>query len=309
MTEHQKKKVLIGLYGLSRTFKQTSVLLFERIINPNKDNYDFDIIINTDFNAEVLTYGRQDNSNRVSCYKYNKLDDLYSDLYTCYNRENQLKEVIIYNKENTFFIHPYFITFKRIQQILKKAYDNNKTYDIYIIMRLDSVISETLDLNSVSNEIVLMSANFTREYFLHNRDILDCFYGSYKPFMYWFNSLIKLFDTVVSKKQETINYFDKEPFCDNSIISYFNEKYNNTDKNDKNIIHDTTSKVKLRHTSCNISDRYYFNNEVIEFALNDYYKLDYDYLFKEIVCTIYIILQSEQFYLSEHKNFYYHIVR
>lgn len=309
MTKHGKKKVLIGLYGLSRTFKQTSVLLFERIINPNKDKYDFDIIINTDFNAEVLTYGRQDNSNGVSCYKYNKLDDLYSDLYTCYNRENQLKEVIIYNKENTFFIHPFFLTFKRIQQILKKAYDSNKTYDIYIVMRLDMLITTTLDLNSVSNELVPLSGNFTRNYFLHNRDILDSFYGSYKPFMYWFYSLIQIFDSVVSKKQETINYFDKEPFCDNSIISYFNEKYNNIDKNNKNIIHSVVDKVKLLHTSCSILGKYHVNNEVIEFRLNDYYELHYDYLFKEIVYTIYIILQSEQFDLSEHRNLYYTIIR
>ncbi len=309
MTTVNKKKVLIGLYGLTRTFKQTSSLLFERIINPNKDSYDFDIYINTDFDAGVLTCGRADNSNGTSCHKYSNLDDLYADLNAYYNKENQLKEIIIYNKENTFLIHPYFLIVKRIQQILKKAYDNNKVYDIYINMRMDSVITNILDLNSVSNDFVLTCGNFTRNYFLHNRDILDIFYGNYKPYMFWFYSLIKLFDGIVSKKQETLNYFDRENFCDSSMVLEFNEIYNNIDKDDKNIIDNVINKVKLLHTSCSIGDSYHFNNQIVYFSLNDYYELDYDYLFTEIVYTIHVILQSHNFCLSEHNNLYYITVR
>ena len=64
-----KKRALIGLFGLSRSFKNTADLLFERIIIPNSD-FEFDIVINTDFESNTLTANRPDNIGSISKYKY-----------------------------------------------------------------------------------------------------------------------------------------------------------------------------------------------------------------------------------------------
>jgi hypothetical protein len=49
-----KKRVLICLFGLPRTFKLTAESLFSNLIYPNSDKCDFDIIINTDFEGAGL---------------------------------------------------------------------------------------------------------------------------------------------------------------------------------------------------------------------------------------------------------------
>jgi len=47
-----KPKLLVGLYGLPRTFEHTANNFFEALIIPNMDTYDITIMINTDFDCE-----------------------------------------------------------------------------------------------------------------------------------------------------------------------------------------------------------------------------------------------------------------
>ena len=254
-----KKRVLIGLFGLSRTFKSTSKSLFENIINPNQANFDFDIVINTDFESNILTANRADNVGTISKYKYADIMELCDDLKACYNIQNQLKDIIIYNKETSFIVFPFFVVYKRIQQILKNRHANNEKYDIYIMLRLDVVINKVLLLDDVKNEFVLVSGNFTRPACIHDRDIMDAMmYGNYTAFMYWVYSTIQFFKTLTNSKMESVDFFDTIPFCDDNII----ERYESLTKHRNNEIpYDILRLVGLNHSNYEHFDHYIFNGD------------------------------------------------
>ena len=306
-----KKRVLIGLFGLSRTFKQTSEFLFDRIILPNSDNFDFDIVINTDFDSTVLTAYRNDNKGSISKFKYNNLDTFRADLTECYNRNGQLKDIIIYNKETHFVVFPWLVVYKRIQQILQNRYEKQEKYDIYIMLRLDIIINKILHLNNVHNEIVLVSGSFTRSGYLHDRDIDGALYGNYEPFMYWVYSIIKCFEGIVDRKIESVGFFDRKIFCSNEIIQRYTLEQLNCHKiYMSNQIYKILQLVKLNHTDCEMEDKYNFNNSIVKFNFSKYYNIPNDYLIRNLLFNINAILHFSTFQLSENSNnMYYHIMR
>lgn len=299
-----KKRVLIGLFGLSRTFKTTSKLLFEKIINPNIDKFDFDIVINTDFDSNVLTANRADNKGSISKYKYDNVDVLRSELTEYYNIHNQLKDIIIYNKETHFIVYPFFVVYKRIQQILKNRFDKNEKYDIYIMLRLDIVIDKVLFLNDVNNEMVLGSANFTRGCWLHDRDIMDAFlYGNYLPFMYWIYSTIKYFESLTNRKLESFNFFVNGQFCDDNIIQlYLSNQSQHHKIYENNEIYKILNIVKLNHTDYKIFDHYNFNNAIVPYCPTEYYGVQQDDFVINYLYIMSSILKFSSFHLSENRN-------
>ena len=298
----EKQRVLIGLYGLSRTFKQTSKLLFDRIIYPNLQRFTFDIMINTDFTAESLTAGRPDIRGTTSAYKYDDEQLFRDELTECYNIHCQLKDITIYNRESHFLVHPFFVIYKRIQQILAKAHETEPAYDIYIIMRMDTTVDRVVDLSEINNDVVLVSGNFTRDFYLHNRDIIDTvFYGNRTPFMYWILSMIQTFSSITKLKAESIDFFDTRSICDDAIVQQFNELRSKINENDVDAINRVINKVKLRHSPCQIADHYIFNGNRVAFDLNQYYQLSPNYLLCNIIYGIQVILGYHNFSLSETK--------
>ena len=298
MTEKVNKRVLIGLFGLARTFKDTSKLLFERIIYPNSKDYTFDIIINTDFENGSLTYGRGENGSSTANYKYDDIDLFKKDITECYNIHGQLKDIILFNKDPSFIIFPWFIVYKRIQQILQKSFENNTKYDVYIMMRMD-IIVDTVHLNDMDNELLLVSGSHVREAYLHNRDIDFMMIGNYRPFMMWIYNTVNLFKDIVNKREESKGFFDTWPICSNELVDEF-EKV-------KEICldYDTESTIKrvgLHHLNHGLADLYILNNNTIHFDVNRYYQLEPEYLFEQIVHNIKLILHSHHFFLSENKN-------
>jgi hypothetical protein len=299
-----KKRVLIGLFGLSRTFKTTSNALFERIINPNSNDFEFDIVINTDFESNVLTAYRKDNVGPISKYKYDDVDTLRDELTTSYNRDGQLKEIMIYNRETNFLVYPWFVVYKRMQQILKNRHDNNETYDIYIMLRLDVMIDRILKLNEVNNEMILMSGWLKRDFYLHDRDVADCaLYGNREPFMYWMYSTIKYYESITNLKMESIEFFERGRFCDDETIQKYttNELLRNkTCESDE--IFQVLDLVHLKHTDCAIMDHYNYNNSIVPYDFHKYYGLSNDHLIRNFLYNMKSILQFATFQLSENRN-------
>ena len=333
-----KKRVLVGLFGLSRTFKSTSKSLFEKIINPNIENFDFDIVINTDFESNVLTANRPDNQGPISKYKYDDISVFCEELKECYNIQNQLKDIIIYNKETSFIVFPFFVVYKRIQQILKNRYNKNEKYDIYIMLRLDVVINNVLLLNDVKNEIVLVSGDFTRQAYIHDRDIMDAMlYGNYNEFMYWIYSTVQYFKTLTNRKLESLHFFDTSPFCDDSIIQLYDSLNATRDlhlypfktpdlealmnnKNDMDCVsymrngvnnasemcREVMRLVKLNHCHIEFFDHYNFNGACVPINLMTYYGISLDEFIEGVFCNINAILTFGQFSLSENRNAIFH---
>ena len=282
-----KKRVLIGLFGLSRTFKTTSDLLFERIIKPNSD-FEFDIVINTDFESNTLTANRPDNIGSTSKYKYENEDKLREELTESYNRNGQLKDIIIYNKES-----------------------NNDKYDIYIMLRLDIIISNVLNLNEINNEFVFISGSFTRTGYLHDRDVDGALYGSYAPFMYWIYSTVNYFESIFNLNMESVRFFDRAQFCDNNIIQLHARNGLNLHtiySNDE--IFKILGLIKLNHANCNIFDHYNFNGSAVPYDFSKYYQIPNDHMIRIFLYNINAILHFASFQLSENRNgIVYHIIR
>ena len=305
-----KKRVLIGLFGLSRTFKTTSDLLFERIIKPNSD-FEFDIVINTDFESNTLTANRPDNIGSTSKYKYENEDKLREELTESYNRNGQLKDIIIYNKESNFIVFPWGVVYKRIQQILKNRFENNDKYDIYIMLRLDIIISNVLNLNEINNEFVFISGSFTRTGYLHDRDVDGALYGSYAPFMYWIYSTVNYFESIFNLNMESVRFFDRAQFCDNNIIQLHARNGLNLHtiySNDE--IFKILGLIKLNHANCNIFDHYNFNGSAVPYDFSKYYQIPNDHMIRIFLYNINAILNFASFQLSEHRNgIVYHIIR
>ncbi len=274
--------------GLYRTFKLTSIELFNKIILPNIKNYDFDIVINTDYECNLLTSNRPDNND-----KYTKIEHLYDDLYKHYNIHNQLKDIIIYNKPTEYIIFPWFLFYKRIQQIIEKY---NDMYDV--------IIDSILNLDTIHNEICFITGYNTRNAYLHNRDMDFMICGNYKPFMYWIYLIIETFNTILNKKRESFNFYNK---FNNTLIKEINTIKNNSVTN----LNSIQTKIKLLHTSDEIIDNYTLNNVSQQFNLNKYYNLSNTYIFHNILYNISIILQNYNVVLSENKCIiiHSHIIR
>lgn len=303
---NKKPTCLIGLFGLSRTFKQTSQMLFQKLIDPNKDKYDFDIIINTDFENKGCTSARPDTHSGVSTYKYKNIEDFKNDLYKIYNKYNQLQDILLYNYDNTVSVWSWCLVYKRIQLILQSAFKNKKVYDIYIMLRMDSVIDNILDLDTIKNEVLIITGVTTRSFFFHNRDTDLVICGNYKPFMYWVLNVIKLFDSLVSKNKLTENFFSKEPICENIIINEMNEELSSMENSMQYKTDEDIEKiVQLRHTPFDLLDSYHEKNSTIINSINycQRYDITNNKLFKIMLNYIRLILFTKSsFILSENKQ-------
>lgn len=300
-----KKRVLIGLFGLYRTFKRTADLLFEHVILPNSNDFEFDIIINTDYECSPLTANRP-----ISNNTYESVDQLREDLTAVYNRNGQLKDIIIYNKETNFVVFPWIVVYKRIQQILKNRFDNNDTYDICIMMRLDIIISSVLNLNEVNNEVVFISGSFTRQGYLHDRDVFDAaLYGSFDAFVYWIYSTVQYFESITNLKRESVGFFDRTQFCKNEIIEKY-AKYelyrHHIYANDN--IYVLLGAVKLNHSDCSTFDHYNFKGDVVPYSFVQHYDIPSDHMIRNLLYNINSIFQFSTFHLSENRNGILHYI-
>ena len=300
-----KPKCLIGLYGLHRTFKESSKHLFEKIIDPNKDKYDFDIIINTDFNGRCCGPMRPDiTKTGVSKYKYHTEKSLLNDLYIYYNKYDQLREVIIYNYDNTTIMRSWWLVYKRIQSILIKAFQSKKKYDIYIMHRIDAVLDKVLYLDDIKNELLLITSISTRPAYLHNRDMMDLVMcGNFKPFMSWNYNIINFFDSIVSKNEALSMFYSKEKFCDNDIIELLNIENSIMKSCDK--FQNIKEILKLRHTPRVIIGYYFCNetNQIKKINHSELWGISSDDLVEGILkCARVLFIGNSTLVLSENKE-------
>jgi hypothetical protein len=208
-----KKRVLICLFGLSRTFKQTSASLFEKLIIPNSDKYEFDIIINTDFEGAGICCGRPDTlKTGYSTYKYANRDDLIADLTAAYNKTSSLKHIQIYNFKRVATLCPFIIVYKRMHMMLSYMYSQNSApYDLYIMHRIDSVFTEQIDLDKLSTNFTFITNNLARPGFFHNHDALDfTIIAPAKSFLQFMNEIIIYFRAASNMSNAYKDFFSDE---------------------------------------------------------------------------------------------------
>jgi len=141
-------KVLLGLFGLYRTFETTSVNIQEYLIDNNKDKFNFDIVVCTDILNKNTIYASNNNYPENKHYSTSELEEKMN---IAYNKNNELKKIIYLNndkRENGSFT----IITNRVKKIMEYVNDENLHYDMYIFIRLDVQFNKPVDLNLFLNE-------------------------------------------------------------------------------------------------------------------------------------------------------------
>lgn len=290
------KKVLIGLYGLPRTFKSTSSNLFEKIITPNKDKYEFDIYINTDFLGKGLTAGRPDtNATGYSVYNYDNIELLRNDLLKHYNMNNQVVDISIWNFDKEF-CNPWFLDLKRTENILVKAYELGKTYDYYCILRMDTIVDTSINIDIIDNKLVFITNILTRPGFFHNRDMFNNIIGANTPFIKFIQFFLNISNNIVKKREEFIDFFSLKKFHDIDYLSIYKEI---TIKDINIHINNVVKELKLYHSSNNVTDMYLSKNTTIPVNMFEYFNHTSSQFYIDMLILFDIILNEHKIVLSE----------
>lgn len=190
-------KILLAFVGQARTFEKTNQNIFDTIINPYKNKYQFDIVINTEKNND------------------DKLDDK---LKKTYNKFNQLKYIHYETLTRDKYKGPEFFGI-RVAKILEIEEKNNNKYDYYIFCRLDVVLLNKINLEFLfnKNKLTSISGFYYRPCDTHTHDWDYMWVSDYKslltfmyPFMelsntYKFKSNDKDFEPIYNKLEEIKN--------------------------------------------------------------------------------------------------------
>lgn len=132
----EKKKCLIGIVGLYRTFEKTSTNIYNNIINSNK-NYDFTIVINTDLENVDLKKERDKKYKKI-IYTKNILEKKFK---KCYGKFGNLKKITYYNNNSKYTSGLFKLRINKIIDI------EDKDYDVCIFIRPDVIINKPLNID------------------------------------------------------------------------------------------------------------------------------------------------------------------
>lgn len=141
---NNKKKVFVGLIGNYRSFERTKDSLYNDLIDFNKDEFEFDIYINTEYESKYIH--KKHSTNFINKYNYKKeeLDILFKKCY-----KNNLKN-ITYETLERININNQPI-FRRIKSLIKK--NNMNSYDLFVFLRIDTIFLEKLNLSTYFKKI------------------------------------------------------------------------------------------------------------------------------------------------------------
>ena len=178
-----KPKILLGLVGLPRSFKETANNLFTNLINPNIEKYDFSIVINTD-DTYINTHSR---TNKLSTVRYNTREELeveFKNIYSPY-----LKNITYSTYENILYSDiPFSLYLIRINKIIQESDINS--YDYYIFMRFDVIILNPINMDNYFNTFSIITSIINRDGLFFNQDWEQMLISHKNPFflyIYYYN--------------------------------------------------------------------------------------------------------------------------
>jgi hypothetical protein len=270
------KRAIIVLVGLPRTYLQTYQNFFECFIEPNKTEFNIDIVFHTTTNRETEI-----------------------DLITKYNKYNQVKNFI--NKEINFngLNNAYYErTIFRIKDTIESLKDFFQ-YNLYIFYRMDQTINSIVKFNLYFNKLSIICPNFTRPSLFHNRDWTHCFIGEKIPLILFLHSYSIFYQEVCNYDKINMNcIIDK--YIDESIWKIYNSEIENKTIENEEIERINKSVGLINIYTLNIDDFKRLNWESL------HKHSTYLYLFKGIKN---IMNNGYVFELGDSKNIYVNIVR
>lgn len=171
------KKVLIGIVGQYRTFERTYHNIFKNVVENNND-YEFDIILNTDFNNMNINTTI---NKGLEIKNYDK-DELIPRLNECYGK--RLKHIMNYEVKDPNMTGSMIFR-KRIQMICDSDKDE---YDLYVFLRFDVIFEKPLELNLYMSDSfnVICGNNVNDNRQEHHRDWDFCFIFTKIKYFHYF---------------------------------------------------------------------------------------------------------------------------
>lgn len=187
------KKCVIFICGILINNKYPFESLFNNVIKPNSNNFNFQLVVNTSYKYKKTSKWKDNNIIKYDKYSYEKrlieliklninkdLEYILNDLIIDYV---DIPDVFIENKGS-------YIPWYRLSKIFKKNKYYN--YDFYIYTRPDLLISKNININNHINNFSIVSSNKVGGGGInHNRDWDLMFMGNEKLFKIFIYNYMK----------------------------------------------------------------------------------------------------------------------
>lgn len=220
------KSCLLMFYGLPRTFSECSKNINKNLIDNNKENCAFTIIISTD-----ITGKEHDKWNGKRNSKNYDRDILETKLHNVYKNIKN----ILYLPGPLYHYSPFgskspTIMYERLAQLL--TYERNNKYDYYVFSRMDIKLVQPIKLSDYNNKFSMITRgpNIGGGGMFYIRDWDYMWIGCEKSFNLWCINMLKFGHTMKSNKESKTSYV--ELLEDNKYICNNVDNYNNITKED-----------------------------------------------------------------------------
>jgi hypothetical protein len=221
-----KKKLLFGFVGQFRTFEQTYANIYENLIQPNEDEFDITLVINTD-----ITNNNTELHGDDLCYKTILSKEILET--KLHSLVKNIKYIYYFNYSRDIVNPPHELFGLRISQILQEEDKNNIKYDNYIFCRLDVVINKKIIVSYLpKNLLYMISGNLYRVCNTYCRDwdyIWISDYKSLMTFMYGYTEYNNFYKYKSPDKNfsKLFDYYDtiKNNKLDENEIQLVREKF------------------------------------------------------------------------------------
>jgi len=151
------------IIGLTRTYQLAYSNMLSHLIKQNEDIYEFNFLLNTqDINPDNLE----------SLRKHYTLP------------RHVLKGILQLNCDN----HVKYAYYLRLYQCLKS--EQHSVYDMYINMRFDNILTKPIQLDHYKDKLCIITGNWTRPCFFHNRDWDLMSIGNHKNYLLYHYPMI-----------------------------------------------------------------------------------------------------------------------
>lgn len=215
---------LLMLFGLPRTFEECSNNINNFLIDKNRLNYDFTLIISTD--REGKEHEKWKDPKRTS--NYLNISILEDKLNKCYSNIKK----ILYLSGPSYHFSPSgdkiaTIMYDRLIQMLYN--ERKQTYDYYIFSRLDIILFQPIYLSSFHNKFSMITRGpqLGGGGLFYNRDFDYMWIGSKVPFLIWCINMLKYCDMLKSERMITLV---NELCMNDTFLIKEIESYKNIDK-------------------------------------------------------------------------------
>ena len=206
-------------FGLPRTFEKCSININKNLIDNNKEECEFTIIISTDLDGkENMKWDGRRNSN-----SYDKTT-LETKLHNAYKNI----KYIMYLSGPLYHYSPFgskspTIIYERLAQMLTQ--EKNNSYDYYVFSRMDIKLVQPIKLSDYNNKFSMITRgpNIGGGGMFYIRDWDYMWIGCEKSFKLWCINMLKFGYTMKSNKESKTSYFellDNNKYVSNNVKNY-----------------------------------------------------------------------------------------